>query len=86
LNDVFAAQGVRLLSKLGVFLWAKDNLSESFAVAHINEDHAAMVAGAIHPTRKRDIRADVGFAKRIAVVCAIHAMLTVSKARDSASD
>jgi hypothetical protein len=52
-----------LLCKLGVFLGAKDNLSESFTVAHINEDHAAMVAGAIYPSRKRDICTDVGFAK-----------------------
>jgi len=27
------------------------------------EDYAAMVAGAIYPARKRDIRADVAFAK-----------------------
>ena len=63
LNDVFSVQRVRLRSKLGVFFRAKDNLSEALAVAHINEDHAAMVAGDIHPSGKRNLRADVGFAK-----------------------
>ena len=63
LDHVFATQRVRLLGKLGVFLGPKDDLSESFAVAHINEDHAPMVAGAIYPACKHDLFSDVGFAK-----------------------
>jgi hypothetical protein len=33
----------------------------------------------MHPTGKRDLRADVTFAKRIAIVRAIHAMPTVGE-------
>ncbi len=63
MNDVFAAQRVRLFCELGVFLWTENHLSQSFAIAQINEDHAAVVAGDIHPAGKRDLPADVAFAK-----------------------
>ena len=63
LNHIFAAQRVRLLCKLGIFLRAKNHLSQSFAVAQINENHAAMIAGDIHPSGKRDLPADIAFAK-----------------------
>jgi hypothetical protein len=63
LDHVFAAQRVRLLRKLRVFLWTKNNLRQPFAVAQINEYHSAMIARDIHPARQRDLVADVAFAK-----------------------
>ena len=63
LNHIFAAQRVRLLCKLRVFLGAKNYLRQSFAVAQINEDHAAVIAGDIYPSGKRDLLADIAFAK-----------------------
>ena len=63
LNHIFAAQRVRLLCKLGIFLRAKNHLSQSFAVAQINENHAAVIAGDVHPSGKRDLPADIAFAK-----------------------
>jgi hypothetical protein len=52
-----------LLCKLGIFLRAKNHLTQSFAVAQINENHAAMIAGDIYPSGKRDLPANVAFAK-----------------------
>jgi hypothetical protein len=54
---------VRLLCKLGIFLRAENHLSESFAVAQINEDHATVVPGDIYPSGKRDLPADIAFPK-----------------------
>jgi hypothetical protein len=63
LNDIFAAQRMRLLCEVGIFLGPKNHLSQSFAVAQINENHTAMIAGNVHPSGKRDLLADIGFAK-----------------------
>jgi len=63
LNNIFAAQRVRLLCKLRVFLGAKNYLSQSFAVAQINENHAPVIAHDVYPSGKRDLSADIAFAK-----------------------
>jgi hypothetical protein len=63
LNDVFAAQRVRLLCELGIFLRAKHDLGQPFAVAQINKNHATVVAGDIYPSGKRDLPANIAFAK-----------------------
>src|SRR5207249_2518423 len=72
LDHVLAPQSMRFPGEFGVFLWTKNNLSQPFAIAQINEDHAAMIARDIYPAGKRDLPADIAFTKRIAVVCAKH--------------
>jgi hypothetical protein len=47
-------------------------LCQTFAIAQIDENDAAMIAHNIYPTGKRDLPADIAFAKRIAIVRAIH--------------
>jgi hypothetical protein len=54
---------VRLFCKLQVFLWTENHLSQAFAVAQINEDHAAVIAGDVYPPGKYDLPADIAFAK-----------------------
>jgi len=63
LNDVFAVQRVGLFCQLGILLRTKNHLGQPFAVAQINENHTAMVAGNVHPSGKRDFLADIGFPK-----------------------
>ncbi len=63
LNHIFATQCVRLLRKLGVFFRAKNDLRQPFAIAQIDENDAAMIARDIYPAGKRDLLADVAFAK-----------------------
>ena len=36
-------------------LGLEDNLDQAFAVAQVNEDHAAVVTAAVHPTRDHDL-------------------------------
>ena len=67
-------QRVCFLRQLRVFLRPKNNLGQPFAIAQINENYPAMVARDIHPACKRDLLARVTFAKRIAIVCAKHAI------------
>src|SRR5437588_567194 len=63
LNDVFAAQCMRLLCKLGIFLRPKHDLRQAFAIAEINENYTAVIACDIYPTGERDLPADVCLAK-----------------------
>ena len=74
LHYIFTAQRMRLLCQSRIFLRPKNNLGQPFAIAQVNENDAAVVARDIHPAGKHDLLADVPFAKRIAVVRAIHAM------------
>src|SRR5438067_4850080 len=74
LNHVFTAQCMRLPCQLGVFLRPKHDLCQAFAIAEINENDSAMIAGDIYPTGQRDLPANVALAKRIAIVRAIHAI------------
>ena len=59
------------LREFRVFLRAKDNLGQPFAISQIDENDAAMVARN-YPAGERDVPADIGLAKRIAMVSAIH--------------
>ena len=63
LDHVFAAQSMRFPGEFGVFLWTKNNLSQPFAIAQINEDHPAMIARDIYPAGQRHLLADIAFAK-----------------------
>ena len=63
LNDVFAAQCVRLLRKLRIFLRSKHDLRQAFAIAEINKNYPAVVACDIDPPGQRDLSADVALAK-----------------------
>ena len=65
------AQGVGELGGLGVFLGAEDALGEALAVAEVDEDDAAVVAGGIDPADERDGLADVVGAEFVAVVGAV---------------
>ena len=63
LDHVLTAQSMRFPGEFGVFLWTKNNLSQPFAIAQINEDHPAMIARDIYPAGKRDLPTDVAFTK-----------------------
>ena len=52
-----------------------DDLHEAFAVAQVDEDHAAVVAAAMHPARQRDGLAEVAAVDAAAVVSAFHDIL-----------
>ena len=60
------------LRDLRIFFRAKNNLREPFAVAQIDENDAAMIALRMHPAGERDLLADIGGAKGVAMVRAIH--------------
>ena len=68
LDDVLLPQGVREFRDFRILLGMKHALGEALAVAKVDEDHAAMVAGGIHPTDEGDGLADVGLAEFVAVV------------------
>ena len=74
LNHVFTAQCVCLLRKLRIFLRPKHDLRQAFAIAEINENYPAVIAGNIYPPGQCDLSADIALAKRITIVRAIHAM------------
>ena len=57
---------------LGIFLRAKDNLGQSFAIAQIDENDAAMIAPHMDPAGQRDLLSDVGCCQLIAVMSPIH--------------
>ena len=58
--------------KLGRFLRTKDDLCEAFAIAQIDKDDATEVPPGMNPAGELDLLANVGGAKGIAVVRAIH--------------
>ena len=68
LNDVFITKAVRKLGRFLGIIRAEDHLGETLAVAHVDEDHAAVVAGRIHPTDEGDSFADVLRADFVTVV------------------
>ena len=72
LDHVLAAQSVRSFGDLRMFLGTKDDLRQTFAIAQVDEDDAAMVAPRIHPAGERDGLVDVGFTELVAVMGAIH--------------
>src|SRR5439155_20952714 len=48
-NHIFAPQTVRFLREFRVFLRPKNNLSQTFAIAEIDENDAAMIARDVYP-------------------------------------
>ncbi len=65
---------MRLFGHVGVFFRTKDDLGKSLPIAQIDENHAAMIARDLDPAGQRNLLADIGFTKRIAVVRAVHAL------------
>src|SRR5262249_20229813 len=63
LDNVFVAQTMSFLCQFRVFFRSKNNLRQSFAVAQIDEGHAAMITRDVYPASKRDLPADVCLAK-----------------------
>ena len=63
---------MRGLGDLGIFFRTKDHLGEAFAIAQIDKDHSAVIAAGVHPAGQRDLFADVGGAKGVAMMSAIH--------------
>ena len=56
--------------RLGMQLLVEDNLSESGAVAQIDENQLAQIAPAMDPTHQHDVFVRVGRAQIAAIVCA----------------
>ncbi len=73
-----AAHGLGQLEHLGT-IGIADHLGEAFAVAQVDEDHAAMIAAAVVPAAEGDDLIDVGGGELTAVV-GTHGVL-VSKSR-----
>ena len=63
LNHIFAPQSVSFLGQRGIFLGTKNNLGETFAIAQIDKNDAAVIARDVDPTGKRCVLADVDLAK-----------------------
>ena len=59
LQHVFITQVMALGGELSVLFRAENDLGQAFAVAQVDEDDAAMVAGRIHPATECDGLADV---------------------------
>jgi hypothetical protein len=63
---------VRFFGDLRMFLRAKDHLGEALAIAEIDKDYAAVVAPGVDPSAKGNRLVDVGFARVVAGMSAIH--------------
>ena len=63
---------MRLLCDLGIFFRAKNDLSQTFPIAQIDENDAAMIARDVHPAGERSHAANVDLAQLIAVMSAFH--------------
>ena len=56
--------------KCGIVLGIEDDLRDPFAVAKVDEDHAAVIAAAVHPAGEKDLPADIVFPQLAAIVSA----------------
>ena len=56
---IFVPQSVRDLRQLRVLFWTKYHLRQSLTIAEVDEDHAAVIAPHMHPTRKFGGRTDI---------------------------
>jgi hypothetical protein len=54
---------VRFLREFRVFLGAKNNLDQPFAISQINKNYTAVIACDIYPAGQRHLFADVALAK-----------------------
>src|SRR5215831_20143242 len=68
--DVLTAQTVSLGDCLRCFFGPEDRLRESFPVAQIYEDHAAVIPPRVNPTGKCDFSPYVGLSKFVTVMSA----------------
>ena len=62
-DHVFRRQQFRLGVHRRVAVGAKDQLRDAFAVAQVDEEHAAQIAAAMHPAHQDGAFAGVGGAK-----------------------
>jgi len=58
---------------LGRLFGSENDLNEPLVVAEVDEDHAAVVAPALHPARDDDLAAHIGGAHRTTRVAAAQA-------------
>ena len=63
---------MRLLRHFGVFFRAKNDLGQSFAIAQIDEDDAAVIASHRDPAGQFHLATDIVFAQFVAVMGAVH--------------
>ena len=68
LDHILIPQRVRQRGDFRILLGMEYALRQSFAVPQVDEDHAAMVAGGVHPTDEGDSQVDVGVAEFVAMV------------------
>ncbi len=66
-DDELAAQALRLLEHIGG-IRVEHDLQESLAIAQIDEDHPAVIATSVDPTRNRDFLAGELFVDLSAVM------------------
>ena len=67
LQAVFIAdlfRGRKNVAPIGI----ADDLDQAFAIAQVDEDHAAVVAPAVHPAKQGDRLADIGCVQEAAVL------------------
>ena len=55
----------------GVMRGIQHELHDPVAIAKIDEDKTAMIAARLHPSPQRDLAANIGSAKRAAVISAL---------------
>ena len=72
LDDVFILQVMRSLRHLGILLRTEDDLGQAFAIAQVDKNDATVVAPGMDPAGQFDLLADIGGAKSVAVMGAIH--------------
>ncbi len=65
-------KGVRALGNFGVFFRAKNDLGQSLAIAQIDEDDSAKIAPGMDPACEFYLLPDVGRAKGVTMMSAIH--------------
>src|SRR5208283_1227968 len=68
-NVELGARGAGGLVRGGIVNGIHHELHDSFAVAKVDEDKAAMIAPGLHPTPQRNLAANVSGANRAAVIC-----------------
>ena len=67
-DHVFGAQHLGLGVQFGAAVGVKDDLRDAIAVAQMNEEHAAQIAAAMHPSHQQGGLAHIGSAQLAAGV------------------
>ncbi len=91
LDHILVSQAVRELRRFRIFFGTKHHLRQTFAIAQIDEDHAAVIAPDMHPAGDLHAATDVSRAQFIAMMCAIEThrtcvILSEAKNLSSGSD